>query len=748
VSGAVARFSAFLCLFTAVVVPAAAHAVSIDFRVRMSHQIELGNFDPTTEFVDLAGPFNGWGTEELIVLSDADGDSIHEVTVDGFTPGETIEFKFRLNGEWDGREEFPGGGPNRSYTVRSSGNEILVWYGDRAPDAGVGELSWWNDTVFYEIFVRSFHDSDGDGIGDFQGLTDKLDYLNDGDPSTDDDLGVTGIWLMPIHESPTYHGYDTIDYRSINPDYGTLEDFRTFLDAAHARGIRVIIDYVMNHASTQHPWFIAARQGNPTYRDHFVWSPSDPGQTGPWGQPVWHRDASGYYYYGLFWSGMPDLNYDEPAVRTAMFDTAAWWLDTIGVDGFRLDAVLYIDENDGQLQNTPETFDFWHDFNLHVKSVDPEAMSVGEAWTNSSTVRQYVIEDRLDLCFEFELANAMLGAVNSGDAQGLAYEADQVYGLYPYLQYATFLTNHDQDRVMNVVGQDVDRMKVAAGIYLTQPGVPFLYYGEEVGMLGTKPDPEIRRPMQWTGGPNAGFTTGVPWNEIGPNAADFNVADLQQDPNSLWSWYRDLVGVRNDTPALRRGEYLPLATGDPAVLAYLRRYETQTVLCVINVGDTARSGVTLDGTSDRWAAGDVVLRDLLGTGPDVDTTIDASFDLVGLDLDAHDVRIYEVTRATGVDEPTGDPETGLHLRPLRPNPFDASTTIRYTVSETTQVRLAVYDLAGREVARLHEGSVAAGTHTVHWSGRDDRRRRLGSGVYFVRLQADGRTRVQKAILSR
>ena len=493
-----------------------AHAVPITFQVRMAHQIELGNFDPLTEFVDLAGSFNGWGTSPLTPLADADGDSVYDVVLDGFTPGEFIEYKFRYNGAWDGTEEFPGFGSNRSYTVLPADNLIDVWYNDFAPGGGgggTGELHWWNDAVFYEILVRSFQDSDGDGIGDLQGLTQKLDYLNDGDPNTTDDLGITGIWLMPINDSPSYHGYDAVDYRAINPDYGTMADFQAFLAAAHARGIKVIIDYVMNHCSDQHPWFTAAAANDPAYRDWFRWSASDPGQTGPWGQNVWHWNASGWFY-GLFWSGMPDLNYETPAVKQEMFDTAAWWLETIGVDGFRLDAVLYIDEDGGQLQNTPGTLQFWQDFSTRIKAADPEALSVGEAWTATNNVIPYVIDDRLDLCFEFDLSYATIGAVNNGDAGYLNGKAAQVYGLYPYLQFATFLTNHDQDRTLNVVGFDLGRARAAAGILMTLPGVPFVYYGEEIGMIGSGAHEFIRSPMQWNGEPGAGFTSGTPWQAV------------------------------------------------------------------------------------------------------------------------------------------------------------------------------------------------------------------------------------------
>ncbi|PIV80545.1 alpha-amylase, partial [bacterium CG17_big_fil_post_rev_8_21_14_2_50_64_8] len=347
-------------------------------------------------------------------------------------------------------------------------NFIDVWYNDLP--AKIGTSRWWNDTVFYEIFVRSFKDSDGDGIGDLVGLTSQLDYLNDGDSDTDTDLGITGIWLMPINDSPSYHGYDSVDYLSINPDYGTLADFEAFLAAAHARGIKVIIDFVMNHCSNEHPWFQSARQGDPQYRDFFRWSASDPGENGPWGQNVWHWDSSGYYY-GLFGGGMPDLNYDTPAVKEAMFASANWWLETIGVDGFRLDAVLYIDEDPGQLQTTPGTLQFWQDFGAQVRATSPEALTVGEAWTGSNTVVRYVTSDRLDLCFEFELSYALLDGVNSGDASGLDSQTSQVYNLYPYLQFATFLTNHDQDRSFNAVGLDEGKARAAAALYLSLPGV-------------------------------------------------------------------------------------------------------------------------------------------------------------------------------------------------------------------------------------------------------------------------------------
>ena len=196
--------------------------------------------------------------------------------------------------------------------------------------------NWWEDAVFYEIFVRSFKDSDGNGVGDFKGITQSLDYLNDGDPATTDDLGITALWLMPIHPSPSYHGYDVYDYKAVNYDFGTMEDFQELLDEAHARGIRIIIDYVMNHTSSSHPWFTQAAQNQNGFRDFYRWTPTAPSYNGPWGQQVWRYNGNASeHFYGVFWSGMPDLNYDHPPVRDSIFDAAKFWLEEVGVDGFR-----------------------------------------------------------------------------------------------------------------------------------------------------------------------------------------------------------------------------------------------------------------------------------------------------------------------------------------------------------------------------------------------------------------------------
>jgi glycosidase len=738
-----------LAALSATIIASAAQAVPITFQVNMSYMAEIGSFDPGSDSVDLAGTFNSWGNDPLTPLTDADGDSIYEITLDGFSPSDFIEYKYRINGQWDGTEEFPGVGNNRSYTVGETADTILVWYNDLQPGGGeVGELHWWNDCVFYEILVRSFYDSDGDGIGDFQGLTQKLDYLNDGDPGTTDDLGITGIWLMPIHDSPTYHGYDAVDYRSINPDYGTMADFEAFLAAAHARGIRVIIDYVMNHCSSQHPWFTASAAGDPDYRGWFRWSDSDPGYTGPWGQDVWHRDPPDWYY-GLFWSGMPDLNYETQAVRDEMFETATYWLDTIGVDGFRLDAVLYIIEDGEQLSNTVGTFQFWEEYNTHVKSVRPDAFSVGEAWTSTSTVLQYVLEDRLDICFEFELSYNMVSAANDGNATGLVDKANQVYNLYPYLQYGTFLTNHDQDRVLNSLGHDEDRNKVAAGIYMTLPGVPFVYYGEEIGMIGSGAHEYIRSPMQWTDGTNAGFTTGTPWQAINWNYEQFNVLVEDPDPGSLLSWYRRLVALRNGTPALRRGTYDALACNAYQVLAFLRDYEEEKVLCMVNAADHPISSITLTGSSASLEPGGYSLSNLLVPGDTLNVSVNSSYEIIGLTLDAHEVAVYGFPVVTGVESGQGQiPDAGLRLGQNYPNPFNPSTTISFVLPRDSHVNLSIYDLQGKAVRTVKDDFVEQGRREAVWDGKDDGGHGVSSGVYFYRLTAGDQSLTKKMVLLR
>lgn len=486
----------------------------------------------------------------------------------------------------------------------------------RAPGAvNVAErdLPWWNDAVFYEVFVRSFADSDDDGIGDFNGLTQRLDYLNDGNPDTSSDLGITGIWLMPIQPSPSYHGYDITDYTAINPEYGTLEDFQAFLTAAHERGIRVIIDLVLNHTSSEHPWFVSAMQGpGSPYYDYYVWSETDPGIRGPEGQTVWQTAINGRYFYGYFWSGMPDLNYRNPAVTAEMDKVSAFWLEEVGIDGFRLDAVRHLVEDGSKLTNTPETHTWLQGFREEYKTLNPEAVTVGEIWDKSSAVAPYVQGNELDLAFNFDLASAWVTAAAGKDARTASFVLNRDLQVFQPGQFATFLTNHDQNRVMNQVNGAVLRAKTAAALMLTAPGVPFVYYGEEIGMSGAKPDPQIRTPMQWNSAEGAGFTAGAPWEAINPDAETVNVAAQDAEPASLLNHYRALIHLRNANPAMRSADAWVLDAGTRSVYAVLRADHQQALLVLVNLDDEAVTDYALS-LENGPLAGSFSVRGIYGS---------------------------------------------------------------------------------------------------------------------------------------
>ena len=479
---------------------------------------------------------------------------------------------------------------------------------------GSDGLPWWSDAIFYQIFVRSFYDSNGDGIGDFNGITEKLDYLNDGDPKTTTDLGISGIWLMPINPSPSYHGYDVTDYYDVNSDYGTMDDFKRLLDEAHKRGIYVIMDLVLNHTSVEHPWFQEARD-NPESARHgwYVWADENPKYYGPWGQKVWHPMGSGYYY-AIFWSGMPDLNYTNPEVTAEMQNVVAFWLRDVGIDGFRLDAARHLIEDGEKQENTEATHTWWENFRLQSKAINPNAIAIGEIWTSNSAVAQYVEGDELDMAFNFDLATQILDTVEGGYGRALRDAILLSYTSFPPGTYATFLTNHDQNRVMDQLAGDANEARLAATVLLSIPGTPFIYYGEEIGMTGSKPDEMIRTPLAWSGEDDkAGFTTGRPWEAINSEYAEVNVATQSADPGSLLSHYRTLIHLRNDHVALRVGEYIPVDAGNTSVLAFLRVSQEEVVLVVVNLSEEAVSDYSL-ALAQGPLAGKYAAYTLLGEG--------------------------------------------------------------------------------------------------------------------------------------
>lgn len=472
---------------------------------------------------------------------------------------------------------------------------------------------WWRGRVFYEVFVRSFADSDGDGIGDLRGLTERLDYLNDGDASTATDLGVTGLWLMPIAESPSYHGYDVTDYETIEPDYGTAEDMRAFMTAAHDRGIAVIIDLVLNHTSIEHPWFQDARTPGSEHDDWYVWSTSGVPFAGSGGQRLWHRDGD-RWYYGFFWEGMPDLNVANPDVMTALDAVAEFWLEEMRVDGFRLDAARHLIEDGSRTENSGTTFAWLRDFRGRLKAEHPDALVLGEVFDATSMSSRYIREGSLDLTFDFGLAGATMAAIRSGDGASLRAAQREVAESYPPDALATFLTNHDQNRVADQLGSDVAAGKLAASLLLTGPGVPFIYYGEEIGMTGHKPDERIRTPMRWDASqPAAGFSTAAPWQTLSEDPPDVNVADESADQDSLLSTYRSLIALRAGHPALSEGTWTPVEVSDPRVNASLRQGDGETVLIVANLADEPVAGPSLD-LAEGTLCGTPTAASLFGPG--------------------------------------------------------------------------------------------------------------------------------------
>jgi len=478
---------------------------------------------------------------------------------------------------------------------------------------GTDGYPWWNDSIFYEIFVRSFNDSDGDGTGDLNGITQKLDYLNDGDPDTSTDLGITGIWLMPIYPSPTYHGYNVTDYYAVNPEYGTMDDFIDLLDAAHARGIRVILDLTLNQTSYQHPWFI--NSGNPasSYHDWYIWSDHNPGYTGSWGQQVWFP-YNGLYYYSTFSMYSPDLNHNNPEVYFEMQEVVRFWLEDVGVDGFRLDAAKHLIEEGTIQANSASTHAWWERFRLFYKGINPQAFTVGEIWEHTSINAEYLQGDEFDLSFEFSLSYEIIDAINNEDSGIVNEQVELSYGLIPPLQFATFLTNHDQDRLLSQLGNDPPKVMVAASLLLTAPGVPFIYYGEEIGMEGQKPDEHIRRPMQWSVDPFAGFSTIAPWQPLGPGWEYYNVATETGDPTSILSHYRNLIHARNQHAALRVGDLSVLTTGNDSLYAILRVSQQETVLVLINLTGEAVTDYALGVEQSSLAEGSYTPFAILGAG--------------------------------------------------------------------------------------------------------------------------------------
>jgi maltose alpha-D-glucosyltransferase / alpha-amylase len=505
------------------------------------------------------------------------------------------------------------------------------------------ENNWFQEAVFYELYIRAYADSNGDGKGDFRGAIEKLDHIKS--------LGVDCIWIMPMYPSPLKDdGYDVADYYSIHPDYGDLHDFKAFLDAVHARGLRLIIDLVMNHTSADHPWFQAAR-GDPhsPYRDYYVWSDTDEKyqdariiflDTEP---SNWTYDEkAGQYFWHRFYSHQPDLNYDNPAVHEEMFRVIRFWMD-MGIDGFRADAVPYLYEREGtNCENLPETHEFLKKVRRLMDKEYPDAVLIAEAnqWPED-LIPYFGDGDEFQVCFHFPIMPRLYQALKSGDKKPVVDIWSRTPPIPPGTQWMTFLRNHDE-LTLEMVTPEVrywmweqyapqPRMRLNLGIrrrqlplldgekarwfllnalFLSLPGAPILYYGDEIGMgdnIWLEDRNGVRTPMQWHSGKNAGFSdaeeTYLPLidDEV-YGYQTVNVAAQEADPDSYLNWTRFLVRTRQGEKALRAGDFAWVETGNTAVLAFKRFTEHGEVLCLFNLSDKEQ---TIRKVSD------LPMRDLL-----------------------------------------------------------------------------------------------------------------------------------------
>jgi alpha-amylase len=470
----------------------------------------------------------------------------------------------------------------------------------------------WPYGVKYEVFVMSFADGDGNGKGDFKGLTKKIDYFKE--------LGVNGLWLMPIMPSDTYHKYHVIDYKNIDPDYGTLDDFKKFVEEAHKRDIRIITDFVINHTGNNHPWFLEAQKGkdNP-YRNYYVWAKKDSIRNDLFKKKhsldsdnirKWHpvgTDTSAEHYYGYFNGLCPDLNLDNPKVRQEIVDIAKFWLTEVKVDGFRMDAAKHIFTDDRRDDNHA----FWVWFKEEMEKIKPDVYLVGEVWSNAQEVAPYL--KGLPSLFNFDLGYTISDVVKAGrDTINLVQKHKEIRDYYKsitndYLD-ATFVRNHDQPRILTELKGNTAKARMAASILLTMPGTPYLYYGEEIGMLGEKlktyedqfgPDAYIREPFVWDKGTKDKLQTAWEKPEFSTDKTVVPFSEQQNDQHSLFSFYRKLIRFRNESSALTYGDIEPSGIEISEIVSFIRKYKSQEMLVLHNVSDVEVT-VTLAGENKSF----------------------------------------------------------------------------------------------------------------------------------------------------
>ena len=507
------------------------------------------------------------------------------------------------------------------------------------------DRSWQKEAVVYQIYPRSFADSDGDGVGDIPGVLSKLDYL--------DDLGVDVVWLNPVYESPQAdNGYDISDYRSINPEYGTMDDWEALRDGLHERDVRLIMDLVVNHTSDEHEWFRRSRRGEEPYDDYYVWRSGDPDEyPNNWeslfGGPAWTYDEErGAWYLHLFDPKQPDLNWRNPAVRDDVFEMMTWWLEK-GIDGFRMDVINLLSKADGLPDGDPDAsltgsehfvsgpriHEFLREMNRRVLD-DYDVFTVGETLDVSvEEARRFVAEDGLDMVFPFD--HMYIDEGDQGPWDVAEWDLDDLRSVTTKWQegladegwISNYLNNHDQPRMVSRFGDDDAYRRESATMLATflhtLRGTPYVYQGEEIGMtnapfeglhqfrdVATVQRVELalregriddadeimseanywsrdnaRTPMQWSDAPNAGFTDGDPWIKVNPNYPDVNVERTRADADSVWHYYRDLVALRKEYPVFVYGTYDLILPDHSNIYAYHRHLEGDRLLVVCNFFD-------------------------------------------------------------------------------------------------------------------------------------------------------------------
>jgi alpha-glucosidase len=534
---------------------------------------------------------------------------------------------------------------------------------------------WWQHAVFYEIYPRSFADSNNDGIGDLQGIISKLDYLQD--------LGVDAIWLTPCYPSPQVDfGYDVSDYRAIDPAYGTLEDFDRLVREARRRGIRIVMDFVMNHTSDRHEWFVDSRASRTArHRDWYIWREGRGAGQPPnnwqstFGGSAWKFDATtGQYYYHFFYPEQPDLNWRNPEVKKAMFSIVRYWYDR-GAAGFRLDAVTTLFE-DPELRDNPvhpgvnwvgdpnQEFKYndrlpeVHDALRELRRVTDEykdRVLLGETSAENLAGLSQFCKGNQELHLAMNFFFTGVNKLSPAEFRKQTELWDKA-GCWPVYLFS----NHDQTRhyVRYGDGKSNDAIaKVTAALLLTLRGTPILYYGEEVGMENNDPkskedvkDPigklfwpnnkgrdGERTPMQWDGGANAGFSTAAPWLPVPPSYKTHNVAAESREPDSVLNWYKRLIALRRKSPALLDGDHIPLNENGEYVLGYLRKLGSQAVLVLLNMSPSSQE-VDLDLKPQGFASKRV--KTLLTTAPTRARTVEAG----RLRLEPFEAYIGEVRR--------------------------------------------------------------------------------------------------------